>query len=347
VDDLGRRGADSPTLRDPVAQAALERDGFAVVPLLDADEVAELLDAHERLVGRPDEAEIVFDYMQDDRSVMQAVTRMLAPYWARRVPEVFTDHAVAFSTFVVKYAGQESGMYLHDDRSFVDERRFRACTMWVPLVDTSPELQNGALHLVPGSHRIMAAASGTNTPDWIRPYEHYLLQHLRPVAVPAGHALVYDTKSLHWSPPNLSDAPRPAIASAMYPREADLVHVVGEGLHHRRVYAVDPEFFVLHHPRSLEQRMPDGYELVEEYDEAEVEADPATIAAAVGHPDELPVAWAEPEGDAPDADADDRTTPAVGEAEGEEGGDPLTAPRRRPLVRRVGGRLKRMVASRT
>lgn len=334
------------TLRDPAAQAALDDDGFAVVPLLSAEEVAELRRAHERLVEPPADAQIVFDYMQPDRSVMEQITGLLAPYWARHLDEVFTDHAVAFSTFVVKYPGHESGMYLHDDRSFVDERRFRACTMWVPLVDTSPELDNGCLHLVPGSHQIMPAASGTNTPDWIRPYEHYLIEHLRPVSVPAGHALVYDTKALHWSPPNLSDGPRPAIASAIYPRAAQLVHVVGDGPHRRRIYAVDTDFFVQHHPRSIEEGMPEGYALLEEYDEPLVDADPAAIGAAVGRPDDRPEPW----GGAAAAEGEDQAE-AVGEgaalepaADPADGSDAPPAPVRRPLPRRIAGRLKRLVA---
>ncbi|HYF46426.1 MAG TPA: phytanoyl-CoA dioxygenase family protein [Acidimicrobiales bacterium] len=273
---------------DPAVDAAMARDGYVTVPFLSSDEVEEILEGYRRIVPTPDEGVMAFDYMRPDRSAMEAVAGLLAPYWERHLPGLFVDHDVVFSTFVIKPPSADSTMYLHDDRTYVDESRHRSCTVWIPLVDTSPELRNGCLHVVVGSHRIMTAASGTNTPDWIRPFEGYLAAHATPVSVPAGSALVYDTRTVHSSPPNLSDRPRPAIAAAMAPRGAELIHVFADDLHHRRVFAIDKDFFVRWHPRQLERRMPPDYPLIREYDEPVVDADPAVVAA-VCDPSDIPV----------------------------------------------------------
>ena len=57
---------------------------------------------------------------------------------------------------LVKWPGQDGAMGTHQDWTFVDERRFRSVTVWCPLVDV--EQRNGALELLPGSHRILTHA---------------------------------------------------------------------------------------------------------------------------------------------------------------------------------------------
>ena len=288
----------TPVLRDPERDAQLRDEGFSVMPLLSADEVAEVRSAYRALVADPDApGDMAFDYMAEDRSAMRVVADLLQPVWDRHLPEVFVDYDWVFSTFVAKHPGPVSGMFLHDDRTYLDERRQRAFTIWVPLVDTSPELDNGTLWIVPGSHHIMAAFSGTGTPDWIRPYEHYIERFLRPLTMTAGQALVYDTKTLHGSTANRTSETREAIATAVAPRGAELIHVVAEG-DQRKVYRIDRDFFIDVHPHAIaETGMPERYPLIEAFTETLLEVDPRAIAAAcdpneVPEPEVLPVAQA-------------------------------------------------------
>lgn len=276
------------TFTDPARQREYETDGFTVIPLLAPDEVQHLLDRYAELVPEPDTDIITFDFTRDDRQVMGEVADLLRPLFARKVPEHFVDHEAVFWTFVIKPPGPHGELALHDDRTYIDESRGRACTVWVPLVDTGPEVGNGHLCVVAGSHTIMPVASGTTIPNWFGPYEQYLRDHSLHMTVPAGSALIYDSKTLHWSPPNLTDQTRPAIAVAVVPAGEQVVHVVGEGMHLRRVYAVDEQFYVDFHPTAIEQGMPDRYPLLREYREERVEATPEDIAAAIGA-DDLPV----------------------------------------------------------
>lgn len=307
-------------LRDAGHQREFEHEGYTVVPFLEDDEVAEVLASYQDLVAEADEDTIAFDYTRDDRAVMAGVRALLEPLFARHIATHFTGHVAVFWTFVIKPPSPNSELSLHDDRTYVDEGSGRACTVWVPLVDTAPELDNGYLCVVPGSHRIMEAPSGTTIPNWFEPYSQYLLDHSIGVAVPAGHALIYDSRTLHWSPPNRSDSLRPAIAVAVVPSGEQLVHVVGEGLHVRRVYAVDREFYVNFHPTLVEQGMPEGYPLLREYHEDRVSAPPEVVARAIGA-DDLPVPTHEvtafeprvyrPEGEEPTPNGEAASTPAA------------------------------------
>jgi hypothetical protein len=158
----------APLLRDPEREAELVADGYAVLPVLDADEVADLRAAyHDAVPGGG--AGMLVEYTQADRRRMEAVARLLAPVWERHLDDLFVDHRVVFATFVVKYPDTGSAMFLHEDRTYVDERHHRSATLWIPLVDTGPAEANGNLQVVPGSQRLAVAPAGSNTPELFRP----------------------------------------------------------------------------------------------------------------------------------------------------------------------------------
>lgn len=270
----------APALSDPEQETALRRDGYVVVPLLSPDTVAELREAYTRIVP-PGDHGLTVDYMRPDRSVMRALRDLLDPVWTRALATTFVGYRPVMTTFVAKAPGPESGMFLHEDRSYVDEDRARAYTVWVPLDDVGPDRANGGLEVVPGSHRLATRLGGSHTPDLFRPYERFLRSRLVPVTATAGDAVVYDTRALHASGPNLTDAPRLALVCAVAPVDEDLLHVVATSRTRRRVHRVTPEFFVEHHPRDIERAMPADCPVVAEYDE-EPELTPDQVAAALG-----------------------------------------------------------------
>ena len=70
--------------------------------------------------------------------------------------DLLDDHRLFNTSILVKWPGQDGAMGTHQDWTFVDEDRFRSVTVWCPLVDV--EQRNGALELLPGSHRILTHA---------------------------------------------------------------------------------------------------------------------------------------------------------------------------------------------
>ncbi len=270
-----------PVLRDAVADAALLGDGWTTLPFLSASEVRRLLDAYAALVPR-DETGVQLDVVRPDRGLVRRLSDEIHAVVAPHVAAAFTDHEPVLTAFIVKHPGPGTDFYLHRDVPVNDERTTRCFTAWIPLVDVGADLGNGGLGVVPGSEALPSGHHGFDATALAAPFDAALRAHLHPVDLAAGHALVYDARVLHASAENRSDASRPAIGCLLGRRSEPLVHVVPTGRRHRRVYAIDRDFFVDHHPAEVVATgMPPGYELVDEFDD-DATCRPEDVAAIVG-----------------------------------------------------------------
>jgi ectoine hydroxylase-related dioxygenase (phytanoyl-CoA dioxygenase family) len=66
------------------------------------------------------------------------------------------------STFLCKAPGEAGKVGVHQDWSVVDEDKYYSATIWVPTVDTTEE--NGALRVLPGSHKFYKGLRSPNIP---------------------------------------------------------------------------------------------------------------------------------------------------------------------------------------
>lgn len=112
--------------------------------------------------------------------------------------------------------------HLHQDAAYFEHKYDGPVASLNYIVDT--DLQNGALHVVPGSHRwgVLKHVDtfshlGLDADEW--PWERAL-----PVVGKAGDAIFFHVKTIHGSKENYSDTPRPAIINR-YRRADDYVVV--------------------------------------------------------------------------------------------------------------------------
>ena len=263
-------------LVDPDLDERLGREGIVMVPMAEPDELEAIEAAYWSLVPA-DEGGIVLDYLRDDRELVRVLADLMAPVWARAVPDVFERHHPVYTSFVVKHPGEDSSLFLHRDLAVDDERSHRTLSMWMPLVDTGPTLDNGPLAFVRGSEAIGHGGFGPNAVGLFSPYEAHLESLLEPFTVPAGSTLVYDARMLHASAPNRTARARVAVGCLLAPRDRPVVQVVATGRRHRVLHAVDRDYFIDHAPAGIaEDGMPARFPVVDEYDE-----EPATTAAGV------------------------------------------------------------------
>jgi hypothetical protein len=274
------------TFRDRTHERALKRDGFVVIRGLAAPEdllwLRELCDRSFPLDRRleaivPTEAErdwrdrmapgagwriSMNEAPPEDRGDLE---ERLAPYWEAIASELLVDHRAILTTLLSKENNDDSVLPLHQDPTFVDERRYRAVTVWIALDEISAPLDNGPLCVIPGSHRAGDEPRGTGTvPRYLADLDR-LWEAADPVDVAAGDAVIWESHLIHGSPANRSPHARRAVTAIMVPRGVPLLHVVTDRAEAREfdVLQVDDTFWHRNSPRSLLDEPPEGYPVVD------------------------------------------------------------------------------------
>ncbi len=188
--------------RDTKHQEEFEKNGFIIVPFYNEKEIKELDELYCRLHPKDEKGFFPSTFSSDKnyRTVADVEIRRVCN---RSIEQYCENVKVVCGCFIVKSPGPESGMCVHQDMSLVDESRFTGINIWVPLVDLT--IENGALFLLPGSHRLFPTYRGSSIPEFFQDVSNNMIDYLQPVLIKAGEAVFFDQSIIHYSPPNYSD----------------------------------------------------------------------------------------------------------------------------------------------
>lgn len=183
-------------------QRSFEENGFVILPFYDEAEIAELTSLYHALHPK-DEAGFFPSTFSKDKNYRNEADSKIRQIASRSINAYCQDIKVVCGSFIVKSPGPDSGMCVHQDMSLVDESKYTGINIWVPLVDLT--IENGALFVLPKSHRIMPTYRGSSIPEFFAPVMDDIIDYLQPVVVKAGQAVIFDQSIIHYSPPNFSD----------------------------------------------------------------------------------------------------------------------------------------------
>ena len=183
-------------------QNDFEKNGFVVLPFYTPEEI-ETLDALYHRLHPVDEKGFFPSTFSKNKNYRHEADAEIRRIGNRSIEKYCTDIKVVCGSFIVKSPGPESGMCVHQDMSLVDESRFTGINIWVPLVDLTVE--NGALFVLPESHRIFPTYRGSSIPEFFSPVMNDMIDYLHPVLIKAGEAVFFDQSIIHFSPPNYAD----------------------------------------------------------------------------------------------------------------------------------------------
>jgi len=241
------------TFFDAQVQQVLEHDGFAVIPFLDADEVATLRASYDRLgraPGDPGKA-CISTFHTYDADYKAATSEAILEIFRPHIEATFDRQRIIPCNFLVKWPGAASGFGLHQDLSLVDEREHRSVEVWVALEDTND--QNGQLWFAPGSQSWVPTLRGIQ----MFPFAYgnvarrIIDRHSVPVPLKAGEAIVFNHATVHFSMPNRTDVPRLVAITDLIPVEAPHLHFFGDGRGAVDAYEIDESFWVDNNPFTL------------------------------------------------------------------------------------------------
>ncbi|QNN69126.1 phytanoyl-CoA dioxygenase family protein [Thermomonas carbonis] len=227
-------------MADADAERSLTRDGYVVLRLLSAVAVQRLLDELSGWV--PDFPDGFYASVHaPDAGLRATVSAHLLATFRPLLASACREERLLGGAFINKAPGPRGALPPHQDWNIVDERHHRSFNVWVPLVGTHAE--NGAIQVLPGSHRWLPTVRGPNIPCVYRELHEELRALMTILPMLPGDVLIYDHRLLHCSAANLGAAPRPGAVMGLVPAEAELKHYFAEGDQVRR-YHSDVQFLL-------------------------------------------------------------------------------------------------------
>jgi hypothetical protein len=132
----------------------------------------------------------------------------------------FVDYKTIANSFLVKTPGPDSGFFVHQDMSMLDETKFSPLSLWIPLQNITSD--NSPFQLIKGSHIFSLPYRCKNLPFYFSSVEDIIKDYLSPILIKAGQCIVFDQRIIHYSGINADTAPRVAIGAAIFPLLAEL-----------------------------------------------------------------------------------------------------------------------------
>jgi len=182
---------------------------------------ADAFDPRTRRAQSPNQADYHCTFLDTDLDYRRQVQALIARSCGPQIARVLRGYRILTANIYVKPPG--TGMFeIHQNWPTCPRFDQTSVTVWIPLQDV--DAGNGGIHVVPGSHKIVPDIAALNAPAFFQDFAPALVdKYLQPVPLQAGQALVFCDSLLHWSPPNLSAAPRAAIQIELVPEEVSTV----------------------------------------------------------------------------------------------------------------------------
>jgi hypothetical protein len=210
-----------PIFQDAELQAKFESQGFVTIPFLSEEEVKKLLDVFWTLHPNLNNSGFQSSSFSNDFSYKKKVSDSITTIFQPHFEKIFKGYRALGSAFLYKQPDTHSILPIHQDWTLVDEEKYVAINIWVPLIDATP--YNGSLYVLPGSHYgVVKALRCPTLPMFFTGFEQLMIDHSLPMSVKAGEAIVLNQSLVHYSPPNQSDSIRIAITSAVISAESKM-----------------------------------------------------------------------------------------------------------------------------
>jgi ectoine hydroxylase-related dioxygenase (phytanoyl-CoA dioxygenase family) len=231
-------------LKDIEADKLLREIGYTVVNFISAEQVDELANFYQEY---PNDVEQQFHttHFSSDKDYKTNIQQFVFSVLEENIKKHFVDYIPVFANFMVKEAGGSNPMPIHADWTYVDEDSSSSYAIWIPLVDT--DIHNGCIGVIPYSQNLSNNIRGPRILQWEHPVNDILIAKMgKLLPMKKGQALIYNHRTLHYSPPNNSDIVRPAINISLVPEGEPIIHyTIPEGKSDILKFAVDDILFFL------------------------------------------------------------------------------------------------------
>jgi len=230
-------------------QQELKCNGYAVTDFLNESEIKIFSRSLGEITSPNDLTALGMSFSIEtlDLDYRRLINQEIKSVFTSKLKALFPDYRIVVSTLIRKKPNVfSSGMYLHQDASFVNESYEKSFGIWCPLINVNE--QNGCLTVVDKSHLLNSKQRPYFAPNGF-PYGQDILllmqqKYLTSLSMKAGQAVIYDRRLFHGSSANLTTNERIAVACVIVP-QIRLTHFCyrEEGSKKIEIFEVDDEFY--------------------------------------------------------------------------------------------------------
>lgn len=209
---------------NPVWEEKFNQQGYIHINILNDEEIVQLLETYAQynsMGGTSIEFANQLKYhvssFDTNTERRRYINDTLKELFNKKIEHFFTDYKFLTGNFITKNPGDKE-IEVHQDFSHVDEKKYTAFNLWIPLQDTTPE--NGGFHLIESSNKLFNSYRSSTIPHNLTHYNEAFKKLMKPVDVKAGDGLLFDHRLFHYSTPNQSDKVRIAVQMVLIPKEA-------------------------------------------------------------------------------------------------------------------------------
>lgn len=225
--------------RDSTLQKQFEQKGYVVVPLLEKQDVEYLLSILETQNLQNDNGFFTTTWVTDT-AVRLDTNDILKQKLSASLDKFLLDFRYHYGNYFIKKPGETSHCHAHQDWAFVEEPLYTSVTVWCALMDMTAE--NGCLRVLKGSQGINNYIRGRNTYNYLDRTSLFIHKYLmRDLVMKQGEAVIFNQRLIHGSKDNKSDTNRVACGLVGVPKEARIIHYVGEKDHPEKLKVLNAE----------------------------------------------------------------------------------------------------------
>jgi ectoine hydroxylase-related dioxygenase (phytanoyl-CoA dioxygenase family) len=183
-------------------EETLNRQGYAVVDMLDRTAVSVFLEKYNTFFPEIDETPGRFTTLQHtNHETKNKVHAFIVEQMKKPLDLLFKDYIIPVSQFYTKKAHTVGDIDLHADSTLLLNHQLEPhYAIWIPLVDVNQA--NGCLTVVPFSHKDQSLFYGGSFAGRQEKYRNFLRNYEMPIVLKAGQAIIFDNNLLHNSTAN-------------------------------------------------------------------------------------------------------------------------------------------------
>jgi hypothetical protein len=209
-------------IKDGSLANIIHEKGYAVIPFLNQNQLTEIRNLYKQEHSLDiKNGGMFYSLYSKDLAYRKRIHEVIGAILKPILDENLVNYKNIVNTFITKASGPESEFYVHQDTTAMDEFNYSPLSIWIPLQDITSE--NGALGVIEKSHWFFSPYRGISFPSPFQKINSYIRAYLNPIYLKAGEAIVFDSRIVHHSMPNISGSDRLVALCGIFPIEAEFI----------------------------------------------------------------------------------------------------------------------------